>query len=139
MKPTTINIQITKCPRQYEAVRLGMEATIDAGETVEDAIKAATQQLTALYAEMYQPKPKAPQAGENEPKNEQPANDKQPQPQPQPKAKERLTFDDKRLQQIVRRMEKKPEEKEAILNEALKWFEPDENAMKTLELAVKTI
>lgn len=135
MKPTTINIQITKCPRQYEAVRLGMEATIDAGETVEDAIKAATQQLTALYAEMYQPKPKAPQAGENEPKNEQPANDKQPQP----KAKERLTFDDKRLQQIVRRMEKKPEEKEAILNEALKWFEPDENAMKTLELAVKTI
>lgn len=137
MKPTTINIQITKCPRQYEAVRLGMEATIDAGETVEDAIKAATQQLTALYAEMYQPKPKAPQAGENEPKNEQPANDKQPQPQP--KAKERLTFDDKRLQQIVRRMEKKPEEKEAILNEALKWFEPDENAMKTLELAVKTI
>lgn len=134
MKPTTINVQITKCPRQYEAVRLGMEATIDAGETVEDAIKAATKQLTALYVEMYQPKPNAPQTGGNEPKNEP-----QEEKQPQPRTKERLTFDDKRLQQIVRRMEKQPEKKAELLKEALKWFEPDEDAMKTLELAVKTI
>ena len=38
MKPTTINVQITKCPKQYEAVRLGLEATLDPGETVEGAI-----------------------------------------------------------------------------------------------------
>lgn len=134
MKPITINVQITKCPRQYEAVRLGMEATIDSGETVENAIKAATKQLTELYLEMYQSKPKAPQADENEPKNEQ-----QEETQPQTRTKERLTFDDKRLQQIVRRMEKQPEKKAEIFKEALKWFEPDEDAMKTLELAVKTI
>ena len=29
MKPTTINVQITKCPKQYEAVRLGMEASLE--------------------------------------------------------------------------------------------------------------
>lgn len=116
MKPTTINVQITKCPKQFEAVRLGLDATLEPNETVEDAIKAATAQLNSLYEEMYQQKPKA-----------------------EPQQRERLTFEDKRLQQIVRRMEKNPAKKEEILKEALKWFEPDENAMKTLELAVKTI
>ena len=51
MKPTMINVQITKCPKQFEAVRLGMDASLDAGETIESAIKAATEQLNAVYAE----------------------------------------------------------------------------------------
>lgn len=138
MKPTTINVQITKCPKQYEAVRLGLDATIEPNETVEDAIKAATAQLNALYEEMYQQKPKAAQTGENAATKapEHPAEEK---PKAEPQQRERLTFEDKRLQQIVRRMEKNPAKKEEILKEALKWFDPDENAMKTLELAVKTI
>lgn len=141
MKPTTINVQITKCPKQFEAVRLGLDATLETNETVEDAIKAATVQLNALYEEMYQQKPKAAQTGENAATKapEQPAREKQKTEEGAPQKRERLTFEDKRLQQIVRRMEKNPAKKEEILKEALKWFDPDENAMKTLELAVKTI
>ena len=29
MKPTTINVQITKNPKQFEAVRIGLEATLE--------------------------------------------------------------------------------------------------------------
>ena len=108
MKPTTINVQITKCPKQYEAVRLGMECTIDAGETVESAIKAATEQLTAIYEDMINPKPAAAPATsapaqapqEPAPAPQEPA----PAPAPAPAQKERLEFGDKRVQQIVRRM-----------------------------------
>ena len=141
MKPTTINVQITKCPKQFEAVRLGLDATLEPNEAVEDAIKAATVQLNALYEEMYQQKQKAAQTGENAATKapEQPAREKPKTDDGAPQQRERLTFEDKRLQQIVRRMEKNPAKKEEILKEALKWFDPDENAMKTLELAVKTI
>lgn len=133
MKPTSINVQITKCPKQYEAVRLGMDASLDAGETVEGAIKAATEQLNALYVEMYQQKPKDAQTGENGAKKEpQQSGDEQPK-------KEKLKFGDKKLQAIVKRMEKEPTKKEEIFKEALKWFEPDEEAMKTLRLAAKII
>ena len=97
MKPTTINVQITKCPKQYEAVRLGMECTVDAGETVESAIKAATEQLTAIYEDMINPKPAAAPAASA------PAQAPQ-EPAPAPAQKERLEFGDKRVQQIVRRM-----------------------------------
>lgn len=138
MKPTTINVQITKCPKQYEAVRLGLDATLEPNETVEDAIKAATEQLNALYVEMYQQKPKAAQTGENA-ATKAPEQTAEEKPKAEPQQRERLTFEDKRLQQIVRRMEKNPAKKEEILKEALKWFDPDENAMKTLQLAVKTI
>ena len=55
MKPFSINVQITKNPKQYEAVRLGMECTLDSGETAEQAIKEATAQLNAIYAEMISP------------------------------------------------------------------------------------
>ena len=131
MKPTTINVQITKCPKQYEAVRIGLDATLEPNETVEDAIKAATAQLNALYEEMYQQKPKASQTCENV------ATKASEQPKAEPTKRERLTFEDKRLQQIVRRMEKAPDKKEDIFKEALKWFEPDEEAMKVLKLAAK--
>ena len=64
MTPTTINVQITKCPKQYEAVRLGMECTIEPEESAADAIKAAHDELLAIYADMYPPK----QAKPKEPK-----------------------------------------------------------------------
>lgn len=134
MKPTTINVQITKCPKQYEAVRLGIEASLDAGETVESAIKAATEQLNALYMEMYQPQQKAAQDAENAVKSEpqQVAEEK-------PKGKEKLTFEDKRLQAIVRRMEREPNKKQELYSQTLKYFEPTEEAMRVLNLAAKII
>ena len=58
MDVLTINVQITKNPRQYEAVRLGMEATVNRNETAEEAIKEATRRLNELYDEMYTQKTK---------------------------------------------------------------------------------
>ncbi len=128
MKPTTINVQITKCPKQYEAVRLGMECTIDAGETVESAIKAATEQLTAIYEGMINPQAK-PAAAPAAPA---------PEPAKEP-TRERLEFGDKRVQQIVRRMEKNPEKAEDIMAQTLKYFEPTEEVLNVLKLAAKIV
>lgn len=133
MKPTTINVQITKCPKQYEAVRLGMECTIDAGETVESAIKAATEQLTAIYEDMVNPKPAA--APISAPAPQEPAQEQAPAPA----QKERLEFGDKRVQQIVRRMEKNPEKAADIMQQTLIYFEPSEQVLNVLKLAAKIV
>lgn len=132
MKPTTINVQITKCPKQYEAVRLGMECTVDAGETVESAIKAATEQLTAIYEDMINPKPAAAPAASA------PAQAPQ-EPAQAPAQKERLEFGDKRVQQIVKRMEKDPSKAAEVMDNALKYFEPDAQVMNVLKLAAKIV
>lgn len=134
MKPTTINVQITKCPKQYEAVRLGMECTIDAGETVESAIKAATEQLTAIYEGMINPqaKPAAAPAAPAAPAAQAPEPAKEP-------TRERLGFGDKRVQQIVRRMEKTPEKAQDIMAQTLKYFEPTEEVLNVLKLAAKIV
>lgn len=128
MKPTSINVQITKSPKQFEAVRLGMEATIDAGETVESAIKAATEQLNALYAEMYTPNAKPAQTAEKQATTgaEQATG-----------AKEKLVFGDKRVQQIVTRIEREPAKAQEIIEKALKFYEIDEKVMQVLQLAAK--
>ena len=53
MRVTTINVQITKQPKQYEAVRLGMDVSLDSGENEQDVIKAVNDELLAIYADMY--------------------------------------------------------------------------------------
>lgn len=128
MKPTTINVQITKCPKQYEAVRIGIEASLDAGETVESAIKAATEQLNALYAEMYTPNAKPAQTAEKQ------ATTGTVQATG---AKEKLVFEDKRVQQIVNRIEREPEKGQEIIAKALKFYDIDEKVMQVLRLAAK--
>lgn len=131
MKPTTINVQITKCPKQYEAVRLGLDASLDAGETVESAIKAATVQLNAIYVEMCLLKPKTSQTGEKEATN---ANNEAPQ---ETAKKELLKFDSPKLQSIVKRIEKEPDKKDEIIEKARKYFDFDADAEKVLNLAAK--
>ena len=137
MKPTSINVQITKCPKQYEAVRLGIECTIDAGETVESAIKAATEQLTAIYEDMINPKPAAAPA--SAPAPQEPAKEPAQAPAKAPAQKERLEFGDKRVQQIVRRMEKNPEQAADIMQQTLIYFEPSEQVLNVLKLAAKIV
>lgn len=134
MKPTAINVQITKCPKQYEAVRLGMECTIDAGETVESAIKAATEQLTAIYEGMINPQAKPAAAPATPAAQAAPA----PEPAKEP-TREHLEFGDKRVQQIVRRMEKNPEKAQDIMAQTLKYFEPTEKVLNVLKLAAKIV
>lgn len=134
MKPTTINVQITRNPKQYEAVRLGLEATLDPGETAENAIKAATAQLNAIYEEMYGNGQKTPQTPKKAPKNDT-QEKAQESVQPEP-----LKFGDPRLQQIVARIEKAagdPEKINAILENVHKFFAPDAEAEKVIALAAK--
>lgn len=137
MKPTAINVQITKSPRQYEAVRLSVDATLDEGENMGAAIKTLKAQLEQTYAEMIA----KPAAAETKPTAAQ-----APTPTAAPAqaaaagiTRERLTFEDPRLQQAVARMERNPEKKVEIYNNMLKYFDPDEGALKVLKTAAALV
>lgn len=128
MKLTTINVQITKTPKQYEAVRIGAEAELQDGENMRNAIKALRNELEDVYAEMYPPKQAAqPAAAAAESKKDE------------PKKRESLKFEDPRVKQAVARMEQNPEKKKEIYNKMLEYFEPDAGALKTLQLAAAVI
>ena len=119
MKPTTIDVQINKCPKQYEAVRIGMQSTLDPEETVENAIKAATSQLNSLYVEMYQAKTDKTNEGEK---------------------REKLTFEDGRVQQIVNRIDKVrgyAAKVDEILKQVNKYYVLDANAKKAIDVAAQ--
>ena len=128
MKPTTINVQITKCPKQYEAVRLGMEASLEQDESVESAIYAATSQLNTIYAQMYTDVVKATQ-------EQAPAAQAQNKADKVKDERELLTVGDKRVQQIVNRLEKNPGQKAEILANVQKYYRVDEQVAKVLGLA----
>lgn len=119
-----INVQITKSPKQFEAVRLGMEASLDAGETIERAIKAATEQLNAIYAEMYAQQQKVAQNAEKAATNG---------------SKEVLTLEDKRTQQICDRIDRSDtiERVKEIEKQTMKYFEPTADAKKAIALAIE--
>ena len=128
MKPTTIDVQITKCPKQYEAVRIGMQATLDPEETVESAIKAATAQLNALYVEMYQTKTETPQNAQKTAITD--SSDK----------REKLTFEDERVQQIVNRIDKvrgDAAKVDEILKQVNKYYVPDAIAQNVIDVAAQ--
>ena len=128
MKPTTINVQITKCPKQYEAVRLGMEASLEQDESVESAIYAATSQLNTIYAQMYTDVVKATY----EQNSAAPAQNKADKVKDE---RELLTVGDKRVQQIVNRLEKNPGQKAEILANVQKYYRVDEQVAKVLGIA----
>ena len=131
MKPTTINVQITKNPKQFEAVRIGLEASLDAGETVEGAIKAATAQLNAIYVEMYAQPQKPAQNAEKAATNAKPEAGT---------TREVLTMSDNRVQSICKRLEAAAGD-EAKINDILKqvqkFYAPDADAQKCIELAAR--
>ena len=128
MKPTTINVQITKCPKQYEAVRLGMEASLEQGESVESAIYAATSQLNTIYAQMYTDVVKATKAQDLAAQAQNKADKVKDE-------RELLTVGDKRVQQIVNRLEKNPGQKAEILANVQKYYRVDEQVAKVLGIA----
>ena len=128
MKTTSINVQITKCPKQYEAVRLGMEIQLEPGDVEAEVIKAAHAELCKTYDALMNPT-KVVDGAEVVKANQPPASDK----------RERLEFSDKRVQQIVKRMEAQPGRAKEILEQTLKYFDPTEEVMNTLNLAAKLV
>ena len=155
MKTTSINVQITKCPKQYEAVRLGMEIQLEPGEVEAEVIKAAHAELCKTYDALMDPAKvmdgaevaKANQANANAkpaaaPADPAPAQEKkEPEKEPakEPAKREPLVFGDPRVQQIVRRMEKDPSKAADVMDNALKYFEPDAQVMNVLKLAAKIV
>lgn len=143
MKTISVNVQITKCPKQYEAVRLGVEVTLEPGENEADAIKTADQflreQYAALYGEPLQTAKPVPAAAPSNPKPAQGVETKTAKEPPASDKRERLEFSDKRVQQIVKRMEAQPGRAKEILEQTLKYFDPTEEVMKTLNLAAKLV
>lgn len=143
MKTISVNVQITKCPKQYEAVRLGVEVTLEPGDNEADAIKTADQflreQYEALYGEPIQADKPVPAAAPSNPKPAQGVETKTAKEPPASDKRERLEFSDKRVQQIVRRMEAQPGRAKEILEQTLKYFDPTEDVIKTLNLAAKLV
>ena len=143
MKTISVNVQITKCPKQYEAVRLGVEVTLEPGENEADAIKTADQFLREQYAALYGQPLQAAQpvqaAAPSNPKQAQGVETKTSKEPPASDKRERLEFSDKRVQQIVNRMEAQPGRANEILEQTLKYFDPTEEVMKTLNLAAKLV
>ena len=143
MKTISVNVQITKCPKQYEAVRLGVDVTLEPGENEADAIKTADQflreQYAALYGEPLQAAKPVPAAAPGNPKPAQGVETKTAKEPPASDKRERLEFSDKRVQQIVKRMEAQPGRAKEILEQTLKYFDPTEEVMKTLNLAAKLV
>ena len=143
MKTISVNVQITKCPKQYEAVRLGVEVTLEPGENEADAIKTADQflrdQYAALYGEPLQAAKPVPAAAPSNPKPAQGVETKTAKEPPASDKRERLEFSDKRVQQIVKRMESQPGRAKEIMEQTLKYFDPTEEVMKTLNLAAKLV
>ena len=144
MDVLTINVQITKNPRQYEAVRLGMEATVNRNETAEEAIKEATRRLNELYDEMYTQKTNNGAEGKKPaPAATAPAPAPAPAPaqaqEGEPDERELLTFNDKRLQKIIARIEKAKDDKDRneILKNVAKYYKLDEGAAKAIALAAQ--
>lgn len=143
MKTISVNVQITKCPKQYEAVRLGVEVTLEPGENEADAIKTADQflreQYAALYGEPLQAAKPVPASAPGNPKPAQGVETKTANEPPASDKRERLEFSDKRVHQIVNRMEAQPGRAKEILEQTLKYFDPTEEVMKTLNLAAKLV
>ena len=145
MKVKTINVQISKCPKQYEAVRLGMECEIFDGENEQDAIKACHDELLQIYGDLYPSKKSNTQAAQAA-QAAQTAQEKPAQSavnpttvdaaKPKPEEREPLKFGDKRVQAVVRRMENAPERAEEILKQALQYYNPDEETLRVWNLAV---
>lgn len=139
MRVTTINVQITKQPKQYEAVRLGMDVSLDSGENEQDVIKAVNDELLAIYADMYAPKQAAPAAAPAAPKTEEKPAENKPEnkTEEKPAEKEFVKFGSKRLQQIVARIEKTPERGAEIVERAHNFYDFDEESERVLSLAIK--
>lgn len=143
MKVKTINVQISKCPKKYEAVRLGMECEIFDGENEQDAIKACHDELLQIYGDLYPAKKTNAQAAQEKPQavQEKPAQAAVnpatvDAAKPKPEEREPLKFGDKRVQAVIRRIEKTPERAEEILKQALQYYNPDEETLRVWKLAV---
>ena len=130
MKAKTINVQIVKNLGNYETIRLGGEWELN-GENLQDAIRAAVEELEQAWS-----KPKlSPQSAPNLAEVETPAPvEKTPQIAENGKKLVRFKEEAKLLQAIVSRLQK---DKSVTLETVCEHYELDDDAMKCVEAAIK--
>lgn len=149
----TLNLQIVCNIGNYESIRVGAEFTPDGKHTMQEnmqqvdtllrdsvrvileerantanPVKPCAQGATLLPGATPAPAP-AQEPAKLAAKKAAPANDE----------RELLTFDDKRVQQIVKRLEKNPDKKAEILENVQKYYRCDVQVASVLGLAEKLI
>lgn len=136
MKAKTINVQITRCPRQYESIRIGGEWSVDKGETEAEVIDRALQMLNGYYDELMQPKQSPEQvtqehaSGENSPEQAQ-ASHESGENSPE---KKRLSYDSQSDRDVLQAIINKMEREGVTLETVLKYYEPDDACLHCLQL-----
>lgn len=152
----TLNLQIVCNIGNYESIRVGAEFTPDGKHTIQEnmqqvdtllrdsvrvileerantanTVKPCAQSATLLPGAAQAPAAPAPAQEPAKPaaKKAAQANDE----------RELLTFDDKRVQQIVKRLEKNPGQKDEILANVQKYYRCDDQVASVLGLAEKLI
>lgn len=130
MKAKTINVQIVKNLGNYETIRLGGEWELN-GENLQDAIRAAVEELEQAWS-----KPKsATQSAPNPTEVETPTLvEKTPQIEENGKKLVRFKEEAKILRAIVKRVQ---EDKAVTLETVCEHYELDEDAQKCVEAAIK--
>lgn len=124
MEAKTINVQITRCPRQYESIRIGGEWSVDKGETEAEVIDKALQMLNGYYDELMQPKQspeqvvKSHESGENSPEI----------------TKRKLSYDSQSDRDVLQAIINKMEREGVTLDTVLKYYEPDDTCLHCLQL-----
>lgn len=130
MKAKTINVQIVKNLGNYETIRLGGEWELN-GENLQDAIRAAVEELEQAWSKPKAASQSAPNAGSVE----APAPlEKTPQIAESGKKLVRFKEEAKILRAIVKRAQ---EDKSVTLETVCEHYELDEDAQKCVEAAIK--
>ena len=129
MKAKTINVQITRCPRQYESIRIGGEWSVDKGETEAEVLDKALQMLNGYYDELMQPKQspeqvaKSHKSGENSPEQVVKSHEKK-----------KLSYDSQSDRDVLQAIINKMEREGVTLDTVLKYYEPDDACLHCLQL-----
>ena len=145
MEAKTINVQITRCPRQYESIRIGGEWSVDKGETEAEVIDKALQMLNGYYDELMQPKQspeqvaKSHKSGENSPeqvvKSHESGENSPEQAQASPEiTKRKLSYDSQSDRDVLQAIINKMEREGVTLDTVLKYYEPDDTCLHCLQL-----
>lgn len=157
----TLNLQIVCNIGNYESIRVGAEFTPDGKHTIQEnmqqvdtilrdsvrvileerantanQVKPSAQSATLLPGAAKAPA--APAAPAPAPAQE-PAKPAAKKAAPANDERELLTFNDKRVQQIVKRLEKNPGQKDEIQANVQKYYRCDEQVASVLGLAEKLI
>lgn len=143
MKAKTINVQITRCPRQYESIRIGGEWSVDRGETEAEVIDKALQMLNGYYEELIQPKQTPEQVAQSHeseenspgqaPTNVEPGENS-PKQVAQSAEKKKLSYDSQSDRDVLQAIINKMEREGVTLETVLKYYEPDDACLHCLQL-----